>query len=157
MGYLSLSLLSNNRKKKPKRLEEDTCFGTGAQIQKRDSLTREKWRCWTWNSNFKCYGVAFLYGSAFSIFMLRELFLGAALLGAHWGKLEPVGTSRYVCNYQPFLHFISKISFAWITSNWHEMLLYDKYRGSILTLLSWSLFQPTCGLSADPTGPLTLL
>lgn len=64
--YLCLSLLSCNRKK-TKRQKEDTCLGIGAQIQRRFLIKGE---LEVLNSeDFECYGVAFLYGAAFSTFM----------------------------------------------------------------------------------------
>lgn len=69
---------------------------------------------------------------------VRELFLIISLPTAHSGKPEHVSTFKYICGYQPFLHFISNISFARIIASWNEMLL---YRGSTLTMLAWGLFQ----------------
>lgn len=87
----------------------------------------------------------------FSIFMLEHLFLDTILLTAHSGIVEPVRTSIW------HLWLPTILAFAWIIQNWQAMLPYDKCRGSILTLLFQSLFKPTCGASADTTGPVTLL
>lgn len=51
--------------------------------------------------DFECYGVAFLYGSAFFHIHVRELlFLGTAFLTVHSGKFDPASAARYICDYQ---------------------------------------------------------
>lgn len=79
--YLSLSLPSNNRKK-PQRAERGYMFRYWCSDSKKRFLVKGELEVLN-AEDFKCHGVAFLYGSAFSIFMLENSSSWAALFLQH--------------------------------------------------------------------------